>query len=127
LKLQQLYADFIDSGNIKDHSKTLENCFVASVCVDWFSKYFLVTKQASIYIGKLFEKNGIFIPMTENQKGFQNDSSFYKLIEFIDFIDSCPKIIKKFEKEKNFGVFLYDFGISEEERNKMKETQVSFS
>ena len=142
LSLQEFYADFMDEidnfstneinnpdilkgggggGEIEDK----KGYFKASNAIEFISKKYKISKQASIYVGKIFLKYKIFIGKDLQQKTVKNGpNSYFKLIEFMDFCDNLNEIIKRIKKEEeNFGIFYFDFDITEEERNKMKDTQ----
>eukprot|EP01080_Neovahlkampfia_damariscottae_P005216 gene5216-8828_t len=133
LNLQEFYADFLDgiefieSVDINDYIDNLDSltdCFKATSAIDWISKKYNISKQAAIYVGTIFEKYKIFVPKVTGQKPFQNSNGlFYGLMEFMDFCDSLNSIIKQIKLDQNFGIFYFDFDITEEQRNKMKDTQ----
>eukprot|EP01080_Neovahlkampfia_damariscottae_P000132 gene132-4378_t len=107
--LQQLYADFVEQALEDDPSQT----FNSNLALDWFSKTYNISSQASSYIENILCEYEMFQSVGNVQKKVFNSEANYQLINFMDFVDNLTIFIKSLKEIENFAHFTYyqDFEI----------------
>jgi hypothetical protein len=105
--------------------KTYENCFLSVLAALWISEYFSISKQAAIEIGDFFRKIGMFEHVVDQNKPFQDGLFFFQISNLFSFKSNLMKVYSEICKnEPDLGFFLFDVGLSEEQKLKIKKTQV---
>jgi hypothetical protein len=125
------YREFTDPEkgiDIRDREyrwKTYEVCFLSVLAAVWISEHFSISKQAAVEIGDFFRRIGMYEHVTDQNKPFQDGLFFFQITNFSSFKSNLSKVHSDICKnDPDLGFFLFDVGLSEEQKLKIKKTQV---
>eukprot|EP01080_Neovahlkampfia_damariscottae_P006953 gene6953-11115_t len=128
--ISTFYEDFTDKEkgiDIQDrvyHWKTYKNCFLSCIATNWIANYHSISKQASVSFGECCRKIGMFEHVSDQNKQFQDNFSFFHMNNYTTFKQNLmTKYLDFIEKTHDFGSFSYDIGLSEEQKIKIKNTK----